>query len=121
MTTQRTVELNLNVTTSNTWTQVLDQETGLAYTVPVGARCNVRDITGINLDAEAVTFEYAIGPDATITDAEKKIPPITIPSGGHYEGSRQHTIPESMGLWVRAVGTTPNLTVSAQGLEITTP
>lgn len=118
MPTQRTVELSLNITTTNTWTQLLDQSTGLAYTVPASTRCDIRDITAMNLDTDSVTFEYAIGPDITITDAEKKLPPITLAAGSHYEGSRQHTIPVGMGLWARVVGTTPNVTVSAQGLEI---
>lgn len=118
MTTQRTVELFLNITASNTWTQVLDQSTGSAYTVSASSRCDVRDVSALNLGANPVTFEYGIGPDATITDAERKLTPVTLAAGSHYEGSRQHTIPAGMGLWARAVGTSPNLTVSAQALEI---
>lgn len=118
MTTQRTVELNVNITASNTWTQVNDQSTGSPYTVSASSRCDVRDITMMNLGANSATVEYAISPDSSVSDAERKLPPVSVPSGGHYEGSRQHTMPETFGLWARVVGTSPNVTVSAQGLEI---
>lgn len=120
MTTQTTIELNLNIldAQADAWVQTQNQGTGLAYTVTGGKRANVRDIVASNLGSYPVTFEYAVASGVSVSNGQRKLPKITIPSSGVFEGSRLHTIPEGSGLWVRVGGSGLNVTISASLLEI---
>lgn len=118
MTSQKTIEFSLSITSSGAWTQVNDQETAAPYVVSASSRCDVRDITLMNLGANAAAVQYAISASSPSGSADIKLSPITVPAGGHYEGSRQHTLHAGFSLWAKATGTSPDVTVSAQGLEI---
>ncbi len=119
MATQTTLELNLNVTASATWTQVKNQAAGSAYTVGASKRADIRNITISNLGANSSVIDLAISTDSTVTDDEKLLAPLTLAAGYTTTIDQLCTLPATFGLWLRATGTSPNVTLSAVALEVT--
>lgn len=117
--TQVTRQLVVNITTTNTWTQLKDLATAAAYTVAAGARADIKWLDAKNLGANAATVEFAISTDSTITDDERLWPPVSLAQYEHKEDDKGHVLPATFGLWARAVGTTPNVTFMGYVLEIT--
>ena len=67
MTTQVTRELSVNITVTNTWTQLNDLSTGAAYTVPANTRADVKWLKGLNFGANLATIEFAISVNAVFS------------------------------------------------------
>jgi hypothetical protein len=113
-------ELVINITTTNTWTQLLTSKGGAAYTAPVGGRFDISTINVQNRDAsDSVTIEIAISANGTIDDDEHIWPyPIALAAKESARDDDRHIAIAGEGLWARAVGTTPNVTVRATGLEM---
>lgn len=118
-TTTVTRQLVVNVTTTNTWTQMLEGNGGAAYTVPVGARADTRLISAFNLDSDSVVVSFAISTNGTIADAERILQSPQLDEGDYAEEDSVQIIQAGEGLWVRATGTTPNVTFRASILEVT--
>jgi len=116
--TQTTRQLSVNITTTNTWTQLKDIATGAVYAAPAGGRADVRWLKAINYDTDAVTVEFALSVTSTITDDERLLPPISITQYQQVRDTDGLVLPATWGLWARAVGTTPNATFLAFVLEI---
>jgi hypothetical protein len=119
MTSQVTRQLSVNITTTNTWTQLNDLATAAAYTVGAGARADVKWLRAINYGVNLATVEFAISVNNTITDNERIIPPVPLTTGESLFDDSGSVMAETWGLWARAVGTTPNVTFLAFVLEIT--
>jgi len=112
----------VNVTTTNTWTQLTEGAGGSAYAIPAGGKGIAKSLKAINLDSDPVTVEFAISTDGTISDAERIWPPVNL-SSQYDQAMDEHNVTYAMqeneALWGRAVGTTPNVTFRADVLEIT--
>ena len=115
----QTKSLVVNVTTTNTWTQMLDEETAAAYTVPVGGRADLRALMASNLDSDSGVIDFAISDNGTITDVERGLPSATLAAGEYALWDSVLVIPTGKGVWVRVTGTTPNTTFRASILEVT--
>ena len=118
MSTQTTRQLSVNITTTNTWTQLKDLATAAVYAAPAGGRADLKWLKAINFDADIVTVEFAISTTSTITDNERIIPPIPLTTDESLFDDSGSVLPATFGLWARAVGTTPNATFLAFVLEI---
>jgi len=114
-----TKSLVVNVTASNTWTQMLNEATAAAYTVPTGGRADLRALMASNLDSDSGVVDFAISADGTISDAERGFPSATLATGEYALWDAVQVIVENKGVWVRVVGTTPNVTFRASILEVT--
>lgn len=119
MATEVVRQLSINITTTNTWTQL--KAAGSNYAVPVAGRGVAKSLSAINLDVTSATVEFGISVNSTIDDVEKVWPPIAVQPG--YSIQDQHNVTHAMeasqAVWARAVGTTPNVTFRADVLEIT--
>lgn len=114
-----TRSLVVNVTTTNTWTQMLEEVAATAYTVPGGGRASMVTFIALNLDSDSVVIDFAISSDGTITDIERGFPSATLATGETALWDSTVIIPAAKGVWVRATGTTPNTTFRASILEVT--
>jgi hypothetical protein len=112
-------QLRVNITTTNTWTQLTDASTGSAYTVPVGGRADIKLLTAENLDADDADVSFGISANSTIDDVEREWPDPTLATGEFIIDDSVRLIPASQALWARATGTTPNCTFKATILEVT--
>jgi len=114
-----TKSLVVNVTTTNTWTQMLDEATAAAYAVPAGGRADLRSLMALNLDTDSAVVDFAISADGTISDAERGFPSATLATGEYALWDAVQVVVENKGVWVRTTGTTPNTTFRASILEVT--
>lgn len=111
--------LTINVTASATWTQLKEEVSAAAYTVPSTGRADVKSLIVANLSgSNSAVIEFAISPDNTPTDAEHGLPGCTLDFGEHAEYDGVITIVEAKGLWVKATGTSPNITVRCAIYEV---
>jgi hypothetical protein len=112
-----TKQLTVNVTASNTWTQLILLGGG-AYIV-AGLRASFKNLRATNLGANSVTVEFALSPTSTITDDERLNAPVTLATLESWTDGGPFAAPTSYGLWGRAVGAAPNVTFAATALEVT--
>jgi hypothetical protein len=112
-------QLRVNITETNTWTQLTDASTGSVYAVPASSRADIKLLTAENLGANDADVSFAISADSTITDVEREWPDPTLATGEFAIDDSVRLIPASQALWARATGTTPNVTFKATVLEIT--
>ena len=110
-------QLTINVTASNTWTQLIQGHGGSAYTVPGGGRADIKLLEAINLGANAATVTFAIAPTSTIADDERIWPSPSLNAGEFAQDDDVQVMQAGEGLWARAIGTTPNVTFRASVLE----
>lgn len=111
-----TYELEVNVTTTNVWTQLL-QQGGAAYTVPIGRTADVRWLTAISLGANIATAEFALSSGSSVADVSRACAPIPLTQYETLKDSDGHALKDGYGVWARAVGTSPNVTFRAYILE----
>lgn len=117
-TTARDLRINIGSGGSGTWTQ-LKAGDGTDYLVPSGFRADLKTLEVDNLGANSVTLNFARSADNTITDLERFGPPaVPLATGQGVDCDTLYVIEEGMGIWVRATGTTPNVTVIASILEV---
>lgn len=112
-----TRQLVANLTSSGTWVQLTQGVGGSAYTVPTGSQATTRLISGLNLGANAVTVDLAISTNNTIADGERILRPIELGVDYSFDTDDVHIIGAGEGLWARATGTSPNVTIRASALE----
>lgn len=118
MTTVTERQLVVNITVSNTWTQLLEGAGGSAYAVPSGARAEMRLISARNLGANSAVVDFAISTDSTISDVERFDPSPTLLTGEFAMDNAVYIIRALEGVWVRATGTSPNVSFRASILEV---
>lgn len=114
-------QLTVNITTTNTWTQLLEGNGGAVYAVPSGSRAILAALWAGNIDTDSVTVEFAISINSTIDDAERILLPKTLLTNEEYEAApvgRRDALLSAEGVWGRAVGTTPNVTFRATIMEV---
>lgn len=109
-------QLKVNVTVTTTWTQI--QEGGSNYAVASGAHAETAHISVINLGPNDAVVEVAVSPTSTITDDEIILPAVTLAENERAETPDRHVLAASDSLWLRATGTTPNVTIRASILEV---
>ncbi len=121
MTTTTELEFGLvaNLTVSGTWVQ-LTKIGGAAYAVPANGETKVRWLRALNIGANAAAVQFAFSTDITIADNELATPSISLATGESLEDDRGDSLPVSYGIWARAVGTSPNVTVRAFAFETVT-
>ena len=108
-----------NLTSSGTWVQLLEEVAGTAYTVPSGRHVDVKSLIVTNNGANSVAVSMGISSDNTISDLEGGLPKATLSEqGSHAEYDGVVVIVEGKGLWMKAVGTSPNVSVRAAALEV---
>lgn len=117
MTVATTRQLTINITTTNTWTQLTEKVGGSAYTVPGGGRMSIKNLTANNLGANSANVSYAINSNSTITDAMRIWPNPLLATGEYAADDSVFVMEAGQALWARAVGTTPDVTFNASGLE----
>lgn len=108
-----------NITVTDTWTQLLEEVAATAYAVPATGHADVKSLIVTNNGANSVVISMAISVDGTITDIEGGLPQCTLAAQyEHAEYDGVIVIVAGKGLWVKAVGTTPNVSVRAAVYEI---
>lgn len=118
MTSNNIRSLTLNVTSTATWTQLLEEVANTGYLVPATGHADVRSLIVTNLGANSVVVEFAISPDNTPTDQEKAVPGCTLATLEHAEYDGVIVIIAGKGLWVKCTGTTPNVTIRSAVYEV---
>lgn len=118
MATNTVRQLVINITTTNTWTQLTEGAGGSAYTVPASSRGDIKLLSANNLGANSATVTFGRGANSTIDDNERIWPSIPLATGEFAEDDDIHVLRTGEGLWARAVGTTPNVTFNATILEV---
>ncbi len=109
-------ELAVNVTSTATWTQM--QEDGSNYEVPASSRSDIKNITAVNLHASnSVIVDFAISADGSIGDVERVGYSVTLAAGAYVELDTVRIMNAAKRLYVRATGTTPNVTFRCALLE----
>lgn len=108
-----------NITITDTWTQLLEEVAGTAYTVPATGHADVKSLIVTNNGANSVAISMGISADGTISDLEGGLPKCTLAAiDEHAEYDGVIVIVAGKGLWVKAVGTTPNISVRAAAYEV---
>lgn len=114
--------LAVNITATATWTQMTNGAAGSAYAVPTGGRALLASLTLMNLDSDSVVVEAAASINSTIADAERFIPPTTLlqyESVAFGDDGEREVLESTEGVWIRATGTTPNVTARGSVVEVT--
>jgi len=112
-------QLTVNITTTNTWTQLTEGHGGSAYNVPAGGRADIKELRAINIGANSTKVIFAISSDSTISDDERVWQEPAILTGEMIRDDDVHVMRAAEGLWARATGTSPNVTFRADILEVT--
>lgn len=119
MATSTVRQLVINITTTNTWTQLTEGVGGSAYTVPANSRADIKFLSANNLDADAAVINFAVSTNSTIADNEYIWPiGVSLATKEYADDDSVHVMRAGEGLWARATGTTPNCTFNATVLEI---
>jgi len=116
----QTRQLVINITASATWTQLVEGNGGAAYAVPTGGRADTRLMEVLNLGANTATVLLAISTNNTIADTERIGPASLVLLTSEYASSSDvHVIQQGEGVWAKATGSSPNVTVRCSILEVT--
>ena len=109
-------ELAVNVTITATWTQM--QAEGTNYEVPTGYRADVILMAATNLGANTAVVDFAFSADGSIGDVERRLYPVTLTTTDVYvESDGKFVMVAGKRIYVRATGTSPNVTFVATVVE----
>jgi hypothetical protein len=109
-------ELAVNVAVTATWTQM--QHEGSNYEVPTGYRVDVILMAATNLGANSAVVDFAFSADGTIGDVERRLYPRSLTTAEPYlESDGKFAMVAGKRIYVRATGTTPNVTFVATIVE----
>lgn len=113
-----TRQLNLNLVVSDVWTPILNLSTLSPYFVPLGGRSLLNSVRIQNQSANAVSVQLAISPsDTGVTPNRVVLVPTTVSAGDSMAVGECLVLPGSHALYVKAVGSGVDVTVSAPCLE----
>lgn len=110
-------QLVINITTTNTWTQLTEGVGGSAYAVPASGRADIKFLSANNLGANSANVSFAIRSDPSIADGNRVWPNPLLATGEYANDDDVHVMRAGEKLWARAVGTTPDVTFRASILE----